>query len=96
MLSRTTWAFARVEAAEVLLEVTQEAAGHPSGAALPAVPKGNGPCCLDDLGLYACRSSWSTSDLPKSQSAILLEQLSMQLSKEMGHAPQDDLGLCTC
>ena len=46
------WAFAHVEAAEVLLD-TQKSVGHPSGAALHAGVKGDGPLLLFLFGFCA-------------------------------------------
>ena len=47
------WAFASAEAVEVLLE-PKKSDGHPSGAALHAGLKGDGPLLLGLLGLCAC------------------------------------------
>ena len=60
--------------------------GH-SGAAHFAVFREDGPTFQDELGLlHVSKQLRYCGKLTRSQLAIRLEQLSMQLSKEMGHA----------
>ena len=68
------WASARGEAAEVLLD-TQKSVGHPSGAALQAVLKGDGSLLVGFLGpLRAEQLKYVFT--PRSRLTILQEQLS--------------------
>ena len=80
MFHWTIWALAHVEAAEVILGFTQNSVGHPSGAALRAFLKGDGPCFLDGLNLAHVEAAEVLLGLTQSQWAMLPDQLSLQFS----------------
>ena len=85
---------ARVAAAQVLPEVTQESVGHPSGAALHAVLKGIGPCSPGRRGPLRVSKQLSIHGIYHGVGWSSSGAASLAVHKELGHALQDDLGLC--
>ena len=74
------WAFAPVEAVEVLLD-TQKFVGIPSEASRHAGPKGDGPLPPGLFGPLRVLKQLKYLGIPKSLLAILVEHLSMQVSR---------------
>ena len=72
------------QAVEVILD-TQKSVGHPSRAALHAGLKGDWAIACWIFGASVRGEAAEVLLEPKSLMAIPLEQLSMQVSKEMGH-----------